>query len=40
MKVIVLRDSPCTLDPAVDVGVFGTIPVISNAEYERGIDDL
>jgi uncharacterized protein (DUF58 family) len=40
VKVIVLRDAPCTLDPAVDAGVFGTIPVISRSEYERGIDAL
>ena len=40
VKVIVLRDGPCTIDPAIDVGTFGDIAIVSKAEYERGIDEL
>lgn len=40
VKVIILRDGPCTIDPAADADVLGHVPVISQADYERGIDEL
>jgi hypothetical protein len=40
VKVIVLRDQPCTLDPNLDGDVLGEVPVISKADYDRGIDQL
>ncbi len=40
VKIIILRDKPCTLDPSEDVALFGAIPVVSRADYERGIDEL
>ncbi len=40
VKVIILRDGPCTLSPAEDADVLGEVPVIAKADYERGIDEL
>jgi len=40
VKVIILRDSPCTVDPGSDMDVLGPVPVVGQAEYERGIDEL
>ena len=40
VKAVVLRDEPCTLDPAADADVLGDVPVISRAEYDRGISEL
>jgi uncharacterized protein (DUF58 family) len=39
-RVIILRDGACTIDPAGDANVLGEIPVISGAEYERGVSRL
>ena len=40
VKVVIVRDTPCTLDPQVDADVLGPIVVISNEEFRRGIDEL
>jgi uncharacterized protein (DUF58 family) len=40
VKVIILRDGPCSLDPAIDAEVLGETPVINKADYDRGIDQL
>jgi uncharacterized protein (DUF58 family) len=40
VKVIVLRDGPCTIDPSADAELFGDTPVISKADFDRGIDEL
>jgi uncharacterized protein (DUF58 family) len=40
VKVIILRDGLCSLDPAIDSDVLGEAPVISKADYDRGIDQL
>jgi uncharacterized protein (DUF58 family) len=40
VKVIILRDGPCTLDAASDGDMLGEVPVISRTDYERGIDSL
>ncbi len=40
VKVIILRDGPCTLDPAGDADVLGVVPVIGKADFDRGIEEL
>jgi hypothetical protein len=40
VKVIVLRDGPCTIDPASESDVLGQVPVISRSQYEQGIEEL
>jgi uncharacterized protein (DUF58 family) len=40
VKVIILRDSPCTLNPADDARVLGVVPILSRGNYERGIEEL
>jgi uncharacterized protein (DUF58 family) len=40
VKVIILRDDPCALDPAIDSELIGDTPVISKADYDRGTDQL
>lgn len=40
VKVILLSDGRCTLDPAGDAELIGDAPVISKADYLRGIDQL
>jgi uncharacterized protein (DUF58 family) len=40
VKAIICRDGPCTLDPAQDASFFGEIPIISAADFERGISEL
>lgn len=40
LKVIVVRDTPCTLDPAGDSGLLGAIPVIDRASFEAGVEEL
>jgi uncharacterized protein (DUF58 family) len=39
VKVIIVRDGQCTIDPSADSDL-GEIPVIAKADYERGIDEL
>jgi len=40
VKAIICRDGICTLDPAEDASLFGEIPVISAADFDRGISQL
>jgi uncharacterized protein (DUF58 family) len=40
VKVIILRDSACSIDPSNEVDVLGGVPVVSKLEYERGIEEL
>ncbi len=41
IKPVIVRDGPCTLDPAADAGLFGEpIKVIGKAEFERGVEQL
>ena len=40
VKVIVLREGPCTLDPSADDATLGEVPVIARADYDRGITEL
>ena len=40
VKVIILCDGPCTLDPADDAPHLGPITTVTAAEYGRGIDEL
>lgn len=40
IKVIIARDSPCTLDPAADADLYGDIPVIARSAYEAGVEIL
>lgn len=40
IKVIIARDSPCTLDPAADTDRLGAIPVITTTDFERGVTNL
>jgi hypothetical protein len=40
VKVIVVRDGNCSVDPLSDADVLGSVPVLSRADYERGVDEL
>lgn len=40
IKVIIVRDTPCTRNPADDSDLYGEIPVISRAAYELGVEEL
>lgn len=40
VKVIIVRDARCTLDPAVDAETLGPIPVLGKAEVEAGVEEL
>jgi uncharacterized protein (DUF58 family) len=40
VKVIIMRDGSCTLDPMDDARGLGQVPVISKPEFDRGIDEL
>jgi uncharacterized protein (DUF58 family) len=40
VKAIICRDGPCTLDPSADAAFFGEIPVITTADFEKGISQL
>jgi uncharacterized protein (DUF58 family) len=40
VKVIVVRDGNCSVDPLSDADVLGPVPVLSRADYERGVDEL
>jgi uncharacterized protein (DUF58 family) len=40
VKVIVLRDAPCSIDPLTDPAAPGEVPVIDKQQFERGIDEL
>ncbi|MGA2500917.1 MAG: DUF58 domain-containing protein, partial [Tepidisphaeraceae bacterium] len=40
VKVVIVRDGACTLSPLADSDVIGQIPVLSNADVQRGIEEL
>lgn len=40
VKVIIVRDTKCTLDPAAEGESFGEIPVISKADFEAGVREI
>jgi uncharacterized protein (DUF58 family) len=40
VKVLIVRDSECTLDPAADVDLLGAVPIISQARFNAGIGEL
>jgi uncharacterized protein (DUF58 family) len=40
VKVIILRDGKCTLDPSVDAELIGGMPIISGDDFERGVEEL
>jgi hypothetical protein len=40
VKAIICRDGPCTLDPSADAAFFGDIPIITTADFEKGISQL
>lgn len=40
LKVIVVRDAPCTLDPAGDSDLAGAIPVIGKGAFDAGVEEL
>jgi len=40
VKVIIVRDGPCTDDPASAVTVAGHVPVIGHVEFAQGIEVL
>lgn len=40
VKVVIVRDTPCTLPPAAEAGLVGDIPVISKEDFDRGIEEL
>jgi hypothetical protein len=40
VKAIVCRDGACTLAPTEDAPFFGEIPVISDADFARGLSQL
>jgi uncharacterized protein (DUF58 family) len=40
LKILIVREGPCTLDPSLDGDALGEIPVLSAADFERGIEEL
>ncbi|HZZ42183.1 MAG TPA: DUF58 domain-containing protein [Tepidisphaeraceae bacterium] len=40
VKVIIVREGKCTLDPSGDSDVFGRIVVLEKSECERGVEEL
>jgi len=40
IKVIIVRDTPCTIDPTVDSDLLGHIPVVSSEDFARGMEAL
>jgi uncharacterized protein (DUF58 family) len=40
VKVIILRDGPCIIDPAAEAETLGATAVLSCAEYDRGVEEL
>ncbi|HEX5323257.1 MAG TPA: DUF58 domain-containing protein [Capsulimonadaceae bacterium] len=40
IKVIIVRDTPCTIDPVVDSDLLGHIPVVSSQDFARGMEEL
>jgi len=40
VKVIIVRDEACTLDPAVDGDILGEVPIIDAARFAAGVEQL
>ena len=40
VKVIIVRDQPCTLDPSHEASGVGRIPVISKVDFEGGLHEI
>ncbi len=40
VKVVIVREGDCALSPIADSDVIGPIPVLSNADVQRGIEEL
>lgn len=40
IKVIIVRDTACTLDPAADSELFGAIPVVNSTDFAQGVSEL
>ncbi len=40
VKVILLRDTPCTLDPRAEGDLLGEVPIISREQYEAGVETI
>lgn len=40
VKVVVVREGECTLDPGFDAGIAGLVPVIKKAGFEAGLEEL
>lgn len=40
VKVIVVREGECTVDPAYDIGTTGIVPIIKQAGFEAGLEEL
>ncbi len=40
LKVIVVRDGPCTVDPGAEGDKLGVVPIISAKDFEMGIKEL
>ena len=40
VKVIIVRDRTCTLSPLGEADVLGDVPVITKAEFDRGMEEL
>jgi hypothetical protein len=40
LKVIIVRDSKCTLDPNEDADLLGPIPVVGKAAHDGGVEEL
>lgn len=40
VKVVIVREGSCTLSPVADSEVIGPIPVLSNADVQRGIEEM
>ena len=39
-KVIIVRDSPCTIDPSIDGNLLGRASIVSRQQYEMGLERL
>lgn len=40
LKIIIVRDLPCTLDPDLDRAQFGDIVTVSEKEYNAGLEEI
>lgn len=40
VKVIVVREGDCTLDPTFDAGIAGVVPIVKQAGFDAGLEEL